>query len=77
MNKTTWVSEAELAALAKRYRLASGKSRTQAARELGVSRPSVIHAEDHPDQSLFKLRKRMIETYSSNRLIGPLYRLEN
>ncbi|HWN94808.1 MAG TPA: hypothetical protein VNT99_07235 [Methylomirabilota bacterium] len=70
------VSERELAALAKKYREAAGKSRAQAARELKVSNPSVFQAEESPEQSLFKLRKRIIEKYSSLRVRGPVYLLE-
>ena len=77
MEKTKpWLDESDLAALAKQCRLASGKSRAQVARELGVARPSIVYAEDYPQQSLFKLRKRLIETYSPYTLGGPLYRLE-
>ncbi len=71
--KDTQVNETDLAALAKRCREASGKNRAQAARELGVARPTLIQAEDSPDKSLFKLRKRIIEKYSPYRLVGPVY----
>ncbi len=68
--------ERELAALAKRFRKASGKSRAQAARDMEVSQPSIFHAEERPHLSLLKLRQRMIETYSPYKLTGPFYRLE-
>jgi DNA-binding XRE family transcriptional regulator len=69
------VTEPELATLAKKFRVAAGKTRAQAARELGVSRPSVFNAEENPDASLFKLRKKIIEKYSSLKVEGPEYRL--
>ena len=76
MPKRTAVTERELAAVAKRYRVASGKNRTQVARELGVARPAVIYAEESPEKSLFKLRKRIIEKYSPYKVVGPIVFLE-
>ena len=76
MAKGAPVTEIELAALAKKYREASGKNRSEAARELGVARPTLIDAEDKPDASLTKLRIRIIEMYSSFRVIGPRFWLE-
>lgn len=70
------LEESELAALAKRLREAAGKTRAQAAREMKVSQPSLFHAEESPEQSLFKLRKRMIECYSPYKLVGPLFVLK-
>jgi DNA-binding XRE family transcriptional regulator len=70
------ITEKDLAAIAKRHRIASGKNRAQAARELGVARPSLIHAEDFPEKSFLKLRKRIIEKYSPYKVVGPVYRLE-
>jgi DNA-binding XRE family transcriptional regulator len=70
------MSERELAAFAKKCRKAAGKTRAQAARELDVSNPSVFQAEESPDRSMFKLRKRLIEKYSSFRVRGPVYLLE-
>jgi DNA-binding XRE family transcriptional regulator len=69
-------TEEELATVAKGIRTAAGKNRSQAARELGVARPSLIHAEDHPEKTLIKLRIRIIEKYSPHRVTGPFYRLE-
>jgi DNA-binding XRE family transcriptional regulator len=71
-----YIEEAALGSLAKKYREAAGKSRAEAARELGVARPTVFQAEENPDASLFKLRKRLIELYSPHRLIGPVFWLE-
>ena len=65
----------ELAGLAKQFREASGKTQTEAARELGVSGPAMFQAEENPRQSLHKLRKRIIETYSEYEVIGPVYLL--
>lgn len=69
-------SELELAELAKSFRLKSGKTKAQGARELGVSRPTIQLAEENPEQSLTKLRIRMIEEYSPYKVIGPVYILK-
>ena len=71
------VTEAELAALAKKHRIGSGKNRAEAARELSVARQAIIYAEDHPEMSLTKLRRRLIETYSTQRVTGPLFLIKN
>ena len=76
VSKKIPVTETDLAAIAKQYRIAAGKNRAQAARELGVARPSVIYAEDCPEKSFFKLRKRIIEKYSPHKVVGPVYWLE-
>ena len=76
MAKKIPVTENDLAAIAKQYRIASGKSRAQVARELGVARPSVVYAEDYPHKSFFKLRKRIIEKYSPYKVVGPVVWLE-
>lgn len=76
MAKKQFVSEPELAALAQKYRVASGKNRAQAARELDVARQAIIYAEDQPDKSFTKLRCRMIETYSPYRIVGPVFLVE-
>ena len=76
MSKRQLFTEKELAALAKKFRVAAGKNRSEAARELGVARPSLIHAEDYPEKTFVKLRCRMIEKYSSYKVVGPVYRLE-
>lgn len=74
--KIVYVTAKQLSALAKRYRIASGKNRAQAARELGVAKVSLIRAEDHPKESLFKLRKRIIEKYSPHKVVGPVFWME-
>ena len=76
MKEKIEVSEQDLAKIAKKYRLATGKSRLHVARELGVHRQAIFYAEDAPEKSLFKLRKRIIETYSPYKVIGPVIWLE-
>ena len=76
MAKKQLFAESELAALAKKFRVAAGKNRSEAARELGVARPSLIHAEDYPEKTFVKLRCRIIEKYSPFKVSGPKYKLE-
>jgi DNA-binding XRE family transcriptional regulator len=70
------VTEVQLAALAKQFREAAGKTRAAAARDMGVKHPSIFHAEETPEQSLLKLRKRIIEKYSPYKVEGPGFWLE-
>ena len=65
--------ESELAALAKSFREKAGKSKAEAARDLGTSEPSIFNAEEKPHLSLTKLRTRMIERYSDFKVAGPVY----
>lgn len=76
MKNRDLLTEAQLAALAKQYRIAAGKTRAAAARDLGVKHPSIFHAEETPEQSLLKLRKRIIEMYSPYMVNGPAFWLE-
>ena len=76
MSKQKFFNDEELAALAKSYRLKSGKSKIEAARELGVARPTVQLAEENPEESLTALRRRMIEAYSPYEVVGPVYFLK-
>jgi DNA-binding XRE family transcriptional regulator len=76
MSKSTLLTENDLLALAKKYRKATGKTRAAVARELGVARPTVVQAEENPEQSLSKLRIRIIETYSPYKVTGPWFELE-
>lgn len=69
-------SEIELAALAKQFRQASGKKKAQVARELGISRPTMQDAEERPEQSLTKVRCRIIEACSSFEVQGPAFWLK-
>ena len=71
------VPEPDLAMIAKKLRIAAGKSRSEAARELGITSPSLFHAEESPSKSLTKLRCRIIETYSSKKVTGPFYCVED
>lgn len=68
--------EPELAALAKKFRSKAGKKKAQAARELGVARSTLQLAEGTPEQSLTKLRIRLIEKYSGYRVVGPVFLLQ-
>ena len=70
------VNESDLAGVAKKCRLAAGKNRAQVARELKVARQAVIYAEECPQKSFFKLRKRIIEKYSAYKVVGPTFWLE-
>ena len=76
MLKEQSVSENDLARLAKRFRKQAGKTRAQAAREMGVSQTSIFQAEEKPEQGLLKLRMRMIEAYSPFKVTGPVFYLE-
>lgn len=69
-------SEPELAALAKQFREKAGRTKIEAAQELGVGRPAVQLAEEDPKQSLTGLRIRMIEKYSGFKVAGPIYQLK-
>jgi DNA-binding XRE family transcriptional regulator len=73
MRQKRLVTESDLAALAKSCREKAGKSKADAARELGVAAPSIFNAEETPDMSLTKLRIRLIETYSSYKVTGPVF----
>ena len=67
------VKEKALGSLAKKLREAAGKTRAEAARNLGVARPSIFQAEEEPELGLVKLRKRIIEEYSDFEVVGPFY----
>jgi DNA-binding XRE family transcriptional regulator len=77
MLKKQSVRENDLARLAKRFRKQAGKTRAQAARDMGVAQTSIFQAEEMPEQALIKLRLRMIETYSQFKVIGPVFHLES
>jgi DNA-binding XRE family transcriptional regulator len=76
MAKKKYFRESDLAELAKMFRSKAGITKEEAAIELKVGRPSVQLAEGTPEQSLAKLRVRMIEKYSPYKVIGPVYLLE-
>ena len=70
------LKERELTALAKEYRIKSGLNKAEAASEFGVSRSTLHLAEENPEESLTKLRCRMIEKFSSFKVDGPLFQLQ-
>jgi DNA-binding XRE family transcriptional regulator len=70
------LTEKDLAALAKDFRKKTGKTRASAGRDLGVSHVSIHRAEENPEESLLKLRVRMIEAYSSFKVAGPVFYLK-
>ena len=76
MTQKQWLMEKDLAALAKCFRTRAGKTRAEAGRELGVSHISIHRAEENPEESLVKLRRRMIEAYSPFKVIGPVFHLK-
>ena len=76
MPRRELLTERDLAALAKRCRKEAGKSRAQVGREMGVSHVSIHRAEENPEESLIKLRTRMIEAYSPYKVRGPVFLLE-
>jgi len=76
MSEEKRITEKDLAALSKRFRKQAGKTRADAAREMQVSQTAIFHAEESPTQSLLKVRTRMIEAYSSFRVVGPVFYLE-
>ena len=76
MNNREVLNEIELAALARQFREHAGKTQGEVARELRVSRPAIVQAENEPKKSFFKLRKRIIEKYSTFKVVGPAYWLE-
>ena len=70
------LTEKDLAVLAKEYRIKAGKSRAEAGRDMGVSHVSIHRAEENPEESLLKLRSKMIESYSRCKVVGPVFYLE-
>lgn len=76
MSEKSWWTEDDLASLAMRFRQQANKSRAQAAREMGVSQTSIFNAEESPNQSLLKLRMRMIEAYSPYKVVSRIYLLK-
>ncbi len=76
MSKKQLLTGNDLATLAQRFRKAAGKSRAEAGRELNVSHVSIHRAEENPEESLLRLRTRMIEAYSPFKVTGPVFYLE-
>jgi DNA-binding XRE family transcriptional regulator len=77
MTKQRILYEKELSAYAKQCREKAGKTRAQAAREMGVSQPSVFYAEERIGRGLLKLRIQMIEAYSPSKVVGPVFILKS
>jgi|SRR5882724_10322958 len=73
MHIQRWFHARDLAALAKTMRTKAGKTKAEAAREMGVNRATIQQAEEMPELSLTKLRLRLIEKYSSYHVHGPGY----
>ena len=69
-------TETDLAGVAKRIREKAGKSKSEAALELGVSKTSITNAEERPERSLTALRIRLIEKYAGKKVSGPFFFLE-
>lgn len=76
MSKKTTLNDNDLARMAKSVRKQAQTTRAQAARDMKVSQTSIFNAEEIPEQSLAKLRMRMIEAYSRFKVTGPVYLLE-
>lgn len=76
MSQKKLLTEKDLAALAKQFRKQAGKTRAKAGRDMGVSHVSIHRAEENPEESLIKLRTRMIEAYSPFKVIGPVFHLK-
>jgi DNA-binding XRE family transcriptional regulator len=76
MSRKMMISESDLASLAKEFRLKAGKTKIEAGKELKVSRPTMQQAEENPEQSLTKLRIRIIEKYSPYKVLGPVFLLK-
>lgn len=71
MTEKRMIREIELTALAKKFRQKSGKRKADMARELGVTRATMQDAEERPEESLTKLRCRIIEACSPFEVHGP------
>jgi len=76
VQQTKLVKEKELAKLAKDARKQASLSKAEVARQLGVTRGTIHQAEEYADMSLTKLRIKMIEKCSSDKISGPLYQIE-
>jgi DNA-binding XRE family transcriptional regulator len=76
MSQEKLLTEKDLAALAKQFRKQAGETRAQAGRKMGVSHVSIHRAEENPEESLFKLRARMVEAYSPFKVCGPVFHLK-
>jgi len=75
LKKGQRASALELAALAKRAREQAGRTRQEAAKELGVTWLSVLKAEEEPYSTHLPLRRQMIKRYSGLAVAGPFFEL--
>jgi DNA-binding XRE family transcriptional regulator len=76
MKHNNFVTEHELATLAKAARQKADLSKAEVARLLRVTRGTIHQAEEYPDMSLTKLRVKIIEKCSPTKVSGPFYRIE-
>ena len=74
--KPTRMTENDLRVVARQFRRGSKTTRAEAARDLKVSYTSIFNAEENPEESLDKLRIRIIEKYSEFTVDGPVYYLK-
>ena len=65
----------ELSQLAKQARTDAGLTQAEAAERMGVAQPTLAQAENEPQRSLRKLRRRMIFEFAGYELDGPFWRL--
>jgi len=65
----------QLASLAKQARTGAGLTQAAAAERMGVAQPTLAQAENEPQRSLSKLRRRMIAELGGFELEGPFWRL--
>jgi len=71
------LTKGELAAAAREARISSELSQTEAARQLGVSQPTIAQAETAPKRELSALRVKMIERFGGGvEVAGPFYCLK-
>ena len=69
------VSTDELCSLAREAWEGTGKTQTEAAKELGVQQPTFAQAINEPKRSLTQLRILIIEKYTDFEVQRPEYRL--
>ena len=76
MQQKEFVKEADLAKLAKAARKRARLTKAEVARQLRVTRGTIHQAEEYAEMSLTKLRIKMIEKYTPDRISGPFYQIE-
>ena len=65
-----------MAKLAKAARKQVHLTKAEVARQLRVTRGTIHQAEEYADMSLTKLRIKMIEKYTPDRISGPFYQIK-